>query len=326
MPSWLESWRKGNMSAGRTDGTTLLEPFLAQFFSREDFRFQRLLIQGLDNTATCDVHGLGLLDQETSLFHQSVSSGDDYVEVLAERLRSAIEKKLPFPVVRFADGEYAFYDKSLKCNGLYEQAESIEAIDDALPFHILALIELSATGILAPLFFPGNVRRPSGLQRLFRKKRHTAQAIRFLQFLAENGIVLTGSNYVPFYVVYAYLSSTGFAAEMDGKAVCIVNPDFNHSACVSWFDRAGSRPRLYHIPIPESYVATQWNTFRAEVLPAIPENPDCFMVGAGVGALQVCVELARIFSVPAIDSGHILNMMNGLESKSAGPRLFTYQR
>jgi hypothetical protein len=50
------------------------------------------------------------------------------------------------------------------------------------------------------------------------------------------------------------------------------------------------------------------------------------MVGAGVGALDVCVDLARFSSVPAIDAGHILNVMNGLECKSGGPRLFTYQR
>ena len=65
---------------------------------------------------------------------------------------------------------------------------------------------------------------------------------------------------------------------------------------------------------------------RDEVLRNVPENPDCFMVGAGVGALEVCVDASRLYSAPAIDSGHILNMMNDLEFKSAGPRLYTFRR
>jgi hypothetical protein len=73
-------------------------------------------------------------------------------------------------------------------------------------------------------------------------------------------------------------------------------------------------------------VATRWDSMREEVFLTVPENPDLFMVGAGVGALQVCVDAARRFSAPAIDSGHILNVMNDLERKSQGPRLYTYRR
>jgi len=65
---------------------------------------------------------------------------------------------------------------------------------------------------------------------------------------------------------------------------------------------------------------------REDVFRNVPENPGCFMVGAGIGALQVCVDAARRFSAPAIDLGHILNMMNDLERKSQGPRLFTFRR
>ncbi|MBU1776858.1 MAG: hypothetical protein KJ899_09490, partial [Gammaproteobacteria bacterium] len=144
--------------------------------------------------------------------------------------------------------------------------------------------------------------------------------------LERNQIKLAGSNYIPFYCVYSYLSSPRFAQALDGKTVCIVNSDFNEAACKSWFERAGSHPRLVHVPIPASYVATRWDSMREEAFRHVPENPDCFMVGAGVGALEVCVDAARRFSAPAIDSGHILNMMNDLESKSAGPRLYTYRR
>jgi hypothetical protein len=48
------------------------------------------------------------------------------------------------------------------------------------------------------------------------------------------------------------------------------------------------------------------------------------MVGAGIGALEVCNDVARATSRPTIDSGHIVNSMNDLESKSNGPRLFMH--
>ncbi|MHB0926671.1 MAG: hypothetical protein ACYC1F_09225 [Gallionellaceae bacterium] len=232
----------------------------------------------------------------------------------------------PLPVVRFADGEYAFYSGSLKCNGLYRQAESVAAIKAAFPAHVEALHYLAASGIMAPLIFPGNMRERRGLRALFGKKDGRDWAIHFLKFLARHEIRLAQTNYIPFYCVYAYLSSTRFAKAVDGKTVCVVNSDFNEAACTAWFERAGSRPKLVHVPIPASYVATQWDSMREEAFRHVPEKPDCFMVGAGVGALEVCVDAARRFSAPAIDSGHILNMMNDLESKSQGPRLYTFRR
>ncbi|MEI8371584.1 MAG: hypothetical protein WCJ35_01995 [Planctomycetota bacterium] len=144
--------------------------------------------------------------------------------------------------------------------------------------------------------------------------------------MSKNGVALTESNYIPFYVVYAYLSSSQFAAVTDGKTVCIVTADFDADACAAWFALAGSRPKLVHVPISDSYVATRWNTMRDQVFNTITAKPDCFMVGAGVGALQIRADAAKRFSVPAIDSGHILNMMNNLEKKSQGPRLFTFRR
>jgi hypothetical protein len=202
----------------------------------------------------------------------------------------------------------------------------VAAIKAAFPAHAEALRYLAASGILAPLVFPGNTRERRGLRALFGKKDGRDWAIHFLKFLARHEIRLAQTNYIPFYCVYAYLSSTRFAKAVDGKTVCVVNSDFNEAACTAWFERAGSRPRLVHVPIPASYVATQWDSMREEAFRHVPERPDCFMVGAGVGALEVCVDAARRFSAPAIDSGHILNMMNDLESKSAGPRLYTFRR
>lgn len=290
------------------------------------FSFRRLAIAGIDNNPVFERHGEGLRREETCLLHESVASGDAYVALLAERIEAAMRDRRPFPVVRFADGEYAFYSGSLQCNGLYHQAESVAAIHAAIPGHLKAIHYLSEHGTLAPLVFPGNVHRQSKLRSLFRKKNGNDTALRFLELLAKNGMRLSASNYIPFYAVYAYLSGTRFAQALDGKTVCVVNSDFNEAACNAWFERAGSRPKLVHVPIPASYVATRWDSMRDEAFRHVPEKPDCFMVGAGIGALEVCVDAARRFSAPAIDSGHILNMMNDLESKSAGPRLFTFRR
>ncbi len=290
------------------------------------FRFARLEIEGIDNEPVFARNAPGQREEEICLFHESVRSGDAYVARLADRIEAAVQDHTPLPVVRFADGEYAFYSGSLKCNGLYQQAESVGAIKAAFPAHADAMRYVARSGVMAPLVFPGNTRERRGLRALFGKKDGKDLALRFLQFLGQHQISLTESNYMPFYCVYSYLSSPRFAQALDGKTVCVVNSDFNEAACRSWFERAGSRPRLVHVPIPASYVATRWDSMRDEAFRHVPEKPDCFMVGAGVGALEVCVDAARRFSAPAIDSGHILNMMNDLESKSAGPRLYTYRR
>lgn len=303
----------------------LYESCLRQFLG-EEFRFKRLSITGIDNSPVFAVNVPDMPLQEVCAFHQSASSGDEYIALLADRTEEGMNNRAPLPVARFADGEYAFYDGSLMCNGLYRQAESVAAIRAAIPGHLQDIRYLSEHGILAPLIFPGNIRRQSWLRSLFRKKTGNDMALRFLELLEKNGLRLSASNYIPFYAVYAYLSSVRFAEAVDGKTVCVVNSDYNATACADWFARAGSRPNLVHVPIPASYVATQWSAMREDAFRHIPEKPDCFMVGAGVGALQICVDTARKFSVPAIDSGHILNMMNDLESKSAGPRLYTYRR
>ncbi|MFZ5502728.1 MAG: hypothetical protein ACOY3V_04255 [Pseudomonadota bacterium] len=308
--------------SGNMPAADHLQPLLGG----DQFRFARLEIGGIDNEPVFAINAPGQREEEICLFHESIPSGDAYVHSLAERVEAGVTSHASLPVVRFADGEYAFYSGSMKCNGLYRQAESVAAIKAAFPAHAEALRYLAVSGILTPLIFPGNTRERRGWRALFGKKDGKDLAIRFLRFLADNRIRLTHDNYVPFYCVYAYLSSARFAQAVDGKTVCIVNSDFNEAACAAWFERAGSRPKLVHVPISASYVATRWGAMREEAFKSVPDNPDCFMVGAGVGALEVCVDLARRFSAPAIDSGHILNMMNDLESKSQGPRLFTFRR
>ena len=291
-----------------------------------DFLFDRLNIPGIDNEPVLSLNAPAQRDEEICLFHRTMPTGEACMQRLTVMVSTAMENRSPLPVVRFADGEYEFYKGTLKCNGLYHQAESKSAIKNVLPFHVEALRYVSRQGFLAPLLFPGNTRRAPLFRRLLGKTKGCDQALTFLELLTKNGIRLTTSNYIPFYVIYAYLSSLQFAAAVDGKTVCIVNSDFNERSCTAWFARANSYPRLVHIPISDSYVATRWNSMREQVFDTVPEHPDCFMAGAGVGALQVCADAARRYSVPAIDSGHILNMMNNMENKSQGPRLFTFRR
>lgn len=290
------------------------------------FVFRELSFEGIDNAPVFSAHSHGLAAEEVAVFHRTVPNGDAYLGLLAGRVEAAIRDRAPLPVVRFADGEYAFYASSMKCNGLYAQAESVAAIRGAFPAHAKALRELSETGLLAPLLFPGNIRKRSFFDRLAGKNKGSTGGLRFLEFLSSSGIRLTGANYVPFYAVYAYLSGQRFAAAVDKKKVCVVNSDFNAKECARWFAAAGSYPTLVHAPIPDSFVATRWASMRDAALAAIPPDVDCVMAGAGVGALEVCVDAARKFKVPAIDSGHIINAMNGLESKSKGPRLYTFRR
>jgi hypothetical protein len=290
--------------------------------SPEDFQFAPLRVTGIDNAPVLAANNPAQREEETCLFHKSVATGDEYVQRLTDRLATAIRERRPLPVIRFAGGEYEFYRQSLKCNGLYQQAESVAAIRAALPRHGAALREAAATGILAPLLFPGNTRHRAWL----RKTAGNDSALRFLNWIAGQDVALTGENYIPFYVVYACLSAPAFAMLLDGKTVAVVNSHFDGATCAEWFAAAGSRPRLVHVPIPESYVATRWDVMREAVFAAVPEQPDCLLVGAGIGALLVCADLAKRFAAPAIDAGHIVNVMNDLERKSKGPRLFTHRR
>ena len=73
-------------------------------------------------------------------------------------------------------------------------------------------------------------------------------------------------------------------------------------------------------------MATQWTSIKEDVLKRIEPDVDLCLVGAGIGSLLVCVDIANQFSIPAIDAGHVLNMMNGREDKSGGPRLYTIHK
>lgn len=297
---------------------------LERLTSGGTFSFRRLEITGIDNGPVFRVNDPKMVREETCLFHRDVPSGDAYVKRLGNRVADAVARRVPLPVVRFADGEYAFYHLDLACNGLYQQAESRAAIREALPMHARAMRELAESGCVAPLVFPGNVEEPArGWRAFLKRRRPRPSATTFLRWLEETGTPLTGENYVPFYTVYAYFSSAAFARLMDGRRLAILNSDSDGAACARWFEGHGSRPEVNLVEIPNSYVATRWDDMREDVLGRVPPGMDLLLVGAGIGALPVCVDAARRFGVPAVDAGHVLNMMNDRVDKSNGARLYT---
>jgi len=292
-----------------------------------DFHFQRLIIEGVNNDEVLAVNKPEMVKEETCLSHRSFADGNAYLRRLQDRVQKSLVDRLPFPIVRFADGEYAFYALSLECNGLYRQAESTAAIKAALPLHIDALARLSREGMFAPLIFPGNIEQPRrGIMALVSRLRKRPSASTFLELLEKNGIALTGDNYLPFYVVYAWLSSAPFARLMNGKKICLIGSECDQEACRRWFARFDSSPEIVFAEIPAEYVATRWSTMKDQLLANIPANTDLCLVGAGIGALPVCVDAAAAFSIPVIDAGHVFNMMNDRVDKSNGARLYTHHR
>lgn len=292
-----------------------------------EFRFARLDLPDIDNGPVVRAYAPEILEEETCLFHRGVAEGVDYLALLHNFVERGMTERRPAPVVRFADGEYAFYKLTLGCNGLYRQAESVEAIRKAMPLHIDAFRRLTASGKMAPLIFPGNIGR--GRKRaffsFFRRSEEVSSAS-FLNFLQGHGIALTGENYIPFYAVYAYLTSEAFARLVDGKRLCILNAEYNPDACREWFARFASKPEIVFTEIPAEYVATRWEAMREGILGRISPNTDLCLAGAGVGALMVCVDAAARYAIPVLDAGHVLKMMNGGEDKSKGLRMYTLRK
>jgi hypothetical protein len=300
--------------------------YLNDLINQGLFRFDRLIITDIDNELVAGLLAPAILREEICLFANAIKSGDDYCDFLSQRLLTALQKRRPLPIVRFADGEYAFYRFTLGCNGLYKQAESIDAIRKVMPLHTAALRYLADHGLFAPLVFPDNSN--TNEKRFFSFLRHgkDSSGADFLNFLDSADIKFSHDNYVPFYAVYAYLTSAQFARNMEGKKICILNSEYNENACQEWFARHKSHPRIDYVPIPAEYVATHWDEYKSDILSKIPPDTDLCLAGAGVGALSICADVARDFSIPAIDAGHVLNMMNGRVDKSNGVRLYTLRK
>ncbi len=300
--------------------------YIDHLISDQSFHFSRLVISGIDNTPVAEIFSDTVLEQEFCLFAHHIQTGDSYCEFLHQRVVHSLQNRQPLPVARFADGEYAFYNYTLDCNGLYKQAKSIEAIRNVMPQHISAMQYLANHGLLAPLVYPGNSNISAAGFLSFLKTKPDSTGADFLDFLHTHHISLTAENYVPFYVIYAYLTSEDFAFAMNGKNLTILNSDYNENSCKEWFARFNSYPNIEFVNIPAQYIATRWEDVKNPILNKIPQGADLCLIGAGVGALLVCKDVAQIFSIPAIDAGHVLNMMNDRVDKSNGMRLYTLRK
>ena len=264
------------------------------------------------------------LARETiSLVHSSRTSLQANIQYLHERVLAAMAMREALPIVRFADGEYAFYSLSLACNGLYKQARSRQEIQAVLVKHLQALEYVQANGFVAPLIFPGNLQIHPSLKKILGIKEKPGSALSFLNLISSHGIRLVPNNYIPFYAIYAYLTSNSFLSACNGKNICILNSDINTRIASVWFNEGGRRVRISSVCMPSEYVATSWQQYKNDILEKIPQEVDICLVGAGIGSLEVCADISQSFSIPAIDAGHVLNMISNRVDKSAGARLFT---
>ena len=300
--------------------------YLDDLIKQKLFRFNHLSVDSIDNETVANIFSSAMLEQEICLFANTVQNGDEYCQLLYRRVVTAMQKREALPIVRFADGEYAFYNYTLGCNGLYKQAESVEAIKKVIPKHIVAMKYLEENGLFAPLVFPGNSDVVDQTIFSFLQRKKDSSGASFLDFLQASGISLTPGNYAPFYIVYAYLTSAEFASTLNGKNLCILNSDYNKENCRKWFAQFSSHPSLSFVDIPAEYVATRWEEIKTEILNKIPPETDLCLAGAGVGAVLVCADISQTFSIPAIDAGHVLNIMNGRVDKSNGARLYTLRK
>lgn len=300
--------------------------YINDLINQKLFRFEHLFIDNIDNEQVAKLCSYPILREEFCLFANTMADGNEYCNMLHNRIISSLQYHKPLPIVRFADGEYAFYRFTLDCNGLYKQAESVAAIKNIMHQHVSAIKYLEIHGFLAPLVFPGNSNVSSDCTFSFLRKKPDSSGADFLNFLNTHGVSLNPTNYIPFYVAYAYLSSAQFADAMNGKNICILNSDYDEENCRNWFAGFNSHPFLTFVEIPAEYVATRWEESKAGILRQIPQKVDLCLAGAGVGALLICADVARTFSIPAIDAGHVLNMMNGRVDKSNGARLYTLRK
>lgn len=297
---------------------------LLEAYQSAGFSFRTLGIRGIDNSEALAISPF-LSDQEVALMASDMLDGDAYLQQIEGAVRSAVEQRKALPMVRFADGEYWFYSLSLRCNGLYRQAESVKHIRAAIPEHIRALQYVSENGFLCPLVFPQNAfPKKRKLRDVLRGKNRGGSALDLLLLLDRNGVQLNSKNYMPFYVIYAYLASTSFFSLVNGRKVCLINSDVDLKNARDWFSRHNSNPELCHVPVPEKYMATRWPEVKDDVLRQIPDDVDLCLAGAGIGAALICASVAAEKSCPVIDAGHIFNIIHNNEKKRGRPRLFMY--
>ena len=163
--------------------------------------------------------------------------------MLSERVRKGMsERKGSHRPIR--DGEYAFYRLSLGCNGLYEQAESVEAIRRAIPAHAEDLRHVAGTGLLAPLVFPGNVGPVRRRFPAFWKRWGDDGAARFLRVPSGSTASCSEGRTTSRSTSFTRTSPRAFSSRPSWTAgrYAILNSDIDMASCAAWFSALPSRP------------------------------------------------------------------------------------
>ncbi|MBU2226617.1 MAG: hypothetical protein KJ936_02925, partial [Proteobacteria bacterium] len=83
--------------------------YLHELLDGGEFRLSRLDLPDIDNEPVIRVNVPEIAEQEICLFHRSVADAPDYLKILHDYIKRGLEERTSAPVVRFADGEYAFY-------------------------------------------------------------------------------------------------------------------------------------------------------------------------------------------------------------------------
>lgn len=283
--------------------------------SPEGFKIRKLEF----TTLNCGSSGSSdsTLDETYALFGDDVISGDDYLTRFYSSVETAIKTKSPLPIVRFADGEFALYSRSIRVNGLYEQTRTVEEIDLALPYHIESLKYISKNGRICPITYLYNISFVN-----------YDDCKNFYTFLSGNGIDFNPNNYWPFYMIYGALTSVAFMNMIDQKNVLIISDEFDQSAVAAWTSQFHVTPNYKFAQIPSRWVAVHYHSYIKNGLLAAIKNLgdiDIALVAAGAGAAPVCADISQTFNIPAIDTGHVLNLMNNKVSRSGGHRIFTFK-
>ncbi len=136
-----------------------------------------------------------------------------------------------------------------------------------------------------------------------------------LKWFNRHGIELSRNNYLPFYMVYAALSGPWQKGLFSGKRVLVATGTntARQIGIESGLKKAGVRA------VEFLSISSSKSMFFRLNLSQISESPDLVLVGAGIGAANIIVQLKDL-SVPVIDAGMFLECL--IDPKRCGERPF----
>lgn len=251
----------------------------------------------------------------------------DWYGSFHQRLKRAIEERTYFPVCRLSDGEYRIL--------FGEQAPSRRHPPGAYCKHwlhylyhtsraqLLGFSGRTGGGVVAGRYSRRELRHlREQLRQGLAEVLHSGVAAAHLSFgpkpfqeqfhpalgrwLQEQKLALTLQNYVPFYFIYALLTSPEARELFAGRRLGVV-----HSA------EGGKRARITRSLEALGVSSLTWQTISfqrsaSDTLPGVlfSDGVDCVLLGAGVGKLALFSQL-RPLHCPIIDAGYLFEVWAG---------------